>query len=412
MKRPLLLATLLWSSASFGFGEDLCYASTGGAPLNCQPLPAGCLPGDASNNCKAAALSAAATAKGQSNGGRSLIHADVTHLLAQAVGFSSKSAYWIAAYDQATDLSTFTPRTLEGGVVAEGAALTTKSISGVNRGNFDEGGVFFHFVTPRNGGASHPDATVDGLHPEPTDVDEVLLANLRAWVLQGQGAGRGCTGGFTTPIAGGGHALGAECYSFSADAGVISGSLAAVGPVAVPINTMTGPQVMDVDAGVLSTGFDDYVGTYAAEARAGIYLHTLADRISHHVCTDASSSHGPSGPRRTFTVDMSNAECVQTMHVMRHVWETGVDFSVLPARERTTEAMLGEVFDALLEIATARGVASGPNSQTLALKNALVAELSTALEVYDARARAIAVRNVGCARGQAVFPGMPACGVP
>ncbi|MCP3168150.1 hypothetical protein [Myxococcus qinghaiensis] len=412
MKSPLLLASLLFSSTSFGFGEDLCYATSGGAPLNCQPLPSGCAPGDASMACKAAAVNAAATAKGQSNGARSLVHADATFLLAQAVGFDAVSAYWIAAYDQATDLSTFTPRTLNGGAVSDGVARTTKSISGVNRGNFNQGGVLFHFVTPRNGGAMSPDATVDGLHPDTTDVDEVLLANLRAWVLQGQGAGRGCTGGLTTPMANGGYALGTGCYAFSGAPGVISGSVAAVGPVAVPISSTTGPQVMDVETGVLSTGFDEYIGTYAFEARAGIFLHALADRISHHVCTDASSSYGPLGPQRTFTIDMSNAECVQTMHVLRHVWETGVDFSALPAREQTTPATLGEVFDALLEFATARGVASGPNSQTLALRTALVSELSAALETYDARARAIAVRDVGCTRSYAVFPGMPACGTP
>ncbi|NPC71085.1 hypothetical protein HPP05_15140 [Corallococcus exiguus] len=408
--RPLLLASLLLSTPVFAFGEDLCYAANGSAPLNCQPLPAGCAPGDASSACKAAALVAAGNAQNQSNGGRSLVHVDATYILAQAVGFSSTQAYWIAAYDEATDLGSFTPRTLNGAPASNAAALTTKSITGVTRGDFDHGGVLFHFVAPRNGGAADPAPAVDGLHPDATDVNEVLLANLRAWALQGQGAGRGCAGGLTVPASGMGYALGPTCYQFNGQPGAITGSLAAVGPVAVPFNTSTGPQVIDVDAGVLSTGFDAYLGANAADARAGIYLHVLADRISHHVCTDASTSTGPTGPQRTFTVDMSNSECVQTLHVLRHVWETGVDFSALPARERTTEAVLGEAFDALLELATARGLASGPTSATATLRAQLVTELSSALETFNARDRALAVRDVGCTRGFAVLPGMPACG--
>ena len=237
----------------------------------------------------------------------------------------------------------------------------------------------------------------------------MLLANLRSWVLQGSAAGRGCTSGLTVPASPANYALRLACYQWAGQAGTITGSLAAVGPVAVPFNAPTGPQVIDTDAGVLATGFGAYIGTYAAEARAGIYLHALADRISHHVCTDASSHYGPEGVQRTFTIDMSNGECVQTMHVLRHVWETGVDFSALPPAERTTEAALGEVFDALLEIATACGLASGPTHPTQMLKGQLVAELSAALQVFDAQARALAIRDVGCRRGYAVFPGMAAC---
>ncbi|WP_164010170.1 hypothetical protein [Pyxidicoccus trucidator] len=407
--RLLMLATLLLSTSSFGFGEDLCYATDGGTPLNCQPLPAGCAPGNASAQCKTAALAAAGNAQAQSSGGRSLVHADTTHLLAQAVGFPADKAYWIAAYDQATDLSVFEPRTLSGAPLSDGVQRTTRSINGVNRGNFATGGVLFHFVAPRNGGSTAPDPTVDGLHPDAEDVDEVLLTNLRAWALGGSAPGRACAAGLTVPTSGGGYALGPACYQFGGQPGTISGSLAAVGPTAVPFNLQTGPQVIDDEAGVLATDFDTYIGANAPEARAGIYLHTLADRISHHVCTDASSSYGPTGLQRTFTIDMSNAECVQTMHVLRHVWETGVNFSALPPAERTTEAALGAVFDALLEIATYRGLASGPSSQTEALKAQLVSELSTALQVFDARQRALAIRDVGCQRGFSAFPGMAVC---
>ncbi|MFP2959349.1 hypothetical protein ACLEPN_16300 [Myxococcus sp. 1LA] len=410
MTRHLLVASLLFSAQAFAFGEDLCYAANGGAPLNCQPLPAGCAPGDASPQCKNAALVAAGTVRNQSDGARSLMHADTTHLLAQAVGFPSDKAYWTAAYDQATDLSVFTPRTLSGAPAPDSAALTTKPISGVNRGDFTHGGVLFHFVAPRNGGSTQPSSTVDGLHPDVEDVDEVLLANLRAWVLQGTAPGRGCSAGLTVYSDVGGYALGSNCFAAGGgQPGTINGSLAAVGPMAIPFNLTTGPQVMEVDSGVLAPDFDAYIGAHAAEARAGIYLHALADRISHHVCTDASPNYGPTGLQRTFTIDMSNGECVQTMHVLRHVWETGVDFSALPAAERTTEATLGEVFDALLEIATARGWAAGPTQQTQSLKSALVAELTTAFQVFDATERAMAIRDVGCRRGYAVFPGMPAC---
>jgi hypothetical protein len=43
---------------------------------------------------------------------------------------------------------------------------------------------------------------------------------------------------------------------------------------------------------VTSTQFDWYLdgtASHVADARLGVYVHTLPDRVSHHVCTDASS---------------------------------------------------------------------------------------------------------------------------
>lgn len=93
------------------FAEDVCYARRGGPLASCTPLPPVCQPaGTETAACKTAMVEVVARSRIRFDGGRSTIHSDVTYLLAQAVGLSSTDAYWIAAYEEATDLGSFDPR--------------------------------------------------------------------------------------------------------------------------------------------------------------------------------------------------------------------------------------------------------------------------------------------------------------
>lgn len=407
-------ACALRPAVALAFAEDVCYpaqsSGAAGAPVTCNPLPAACAPaGVDSAACRAAALVTFAASTATRVDGRSAVHTDATHLLAQAVGFSASDAYWIAAYDEAVDLGVFQPRDFSGQPVGE----ATSNIDGFVRTNAGVGGTFFHFNAPRVGGT-------DGLHPTSQDPHvEPVLAHVRRWAVQGTGNARvECTGSFTTQSAGGDWATGSQCYVLpSGAAGTVGATIAAIGSVAAPLPTIsTGLQVVTTaqppQPAIDSQGFDNVVGGSAdrvRDARLGIYLHVLADRVSHHVCVDQSRLTGPNtGATPTFYFDLTNGECTQDVHALRHIWETGVRFSQLSTQDRTTEAALSNVYDELVTFAQARGVLR-PGAATAPYKSAVMAAVVAALQVPDAVARMTAVANAACARGYAPFPGTVTC---
>src|SRR5215831_3958080 len=206
------------------FFEDLCYAPGGGPLASCSPLPEVCRPaGTDTAACKAAIIAVTARRRNASDGGRSSVHTDVTYLLAQAVGFSATDAHWIAAYDESTDLGSFTPRANQSMPIGDGA-LTTASISGFVRTDRNSGGSLLHVIAPYNHGLDRPVPGIDGLHPDPTNAaTELTLANFRAWALAGSSASKpACTAGITIRSAAGDYATGAACYATGTS---ISGSV-------------------------------------------------------------------------------------------------------------------------------------------------------------------------------------------
>lgn len=410
------LSLVLLPTDALAFAEDVC-APKGGGPLQeCSPLPTACEPvGTSSSACLAAATTAFVAVKGNFGAMRSVLHADVTHLLAQAVGFSADDAYWIAAYDEVADYGAFEPFDMQGAAVG-GGALKTAKLDGFVRTDVATGGMLFHFIAPRNAGSTTP-PTVDGLHPNPRDAStESFLAHVRAWALAGGGSSTpSCTAGLTMPSAAGDYATGGSCFAQGGAPAPVRGGISALGPTAIPFSITTGPQVIAPGSGgaadVLSPAFDATVGGGAAriaDARLGLYLHVLADRVSHHVCTDASAISGPSGPESAFRVDMTNSDCVQGLHALRHMWETGVDFTKVAAKDRTSEAGIGDVFDELAAFAKARGVANA--TATDATKRAaLLASIAAALAKPGADVRVGAIASIACNGALAPFPGAPAC---
>jgi len=173
--------------------------------------------------------------------------------------------------------------------------------------------------------------------------------------------------------------------------------------------------VQDTSAPIYAPGFDALVATdgshdssaaHAADARLGVYLHMLADRISHHVCEDVSVISGPSSSG--FYVDLTSGECAQPIHLLRHAWETGVDFAQLAPQDRTTLAMLSSVYQELVAFARARGVLR-PGADSTATQAAYTVQLAAALQKFAAPDRIAAIDAVGCAHGLSPFPGQPAC---
>lgn len=397
------------------FSEDLCWPADGSGVVECTPLPPECEPaGSTSAACLAQASALYVNLRNFPHV-RSSVHVDANYLMAQVVGFSADDAYWIAAYDEAVDLGRFEPVDLSGALVG-GGALATATLDGLVRTNLADGGVYFHFISPRSAGIGPPPA-VDGLHPDLSDpATEGFLVHLRTWALVGSGPARpACTDGLTVN-AGGNYATGFQCYLREDNQpAAIDGLISVFGPTAVSFTGTTGSQLIvtaDQPTGpAYAESFDAVVGggpRRAANARLGIYLHALADRISHHVCTDRTALVGPAGLPRSYSVDMSNPDCTQGTHALRHVWEVGVDQDLLAAEHRTLEAALTQSYDELVVFAGSRGLLN-PAAADPAARDALVAQLRAALELADGGARLDALSRLGCARGLQGFPGADAC---
>ncbi|MFE3292821.1 hypothetical protein [Rhodococcus sp. NPDC059234] len=385
------------------FAEDVCYTEDGGPAYNCGPLPPPCPLDDADAPiCGLQAFATYGFTLRRPLGGRSLVHTDSTYIIARSVGFSERDAYWIAAYDEATDLGTFAPRDTRGRPVPDASALTTKDISGLVRTHFSTGGFLFHFLPTMPGPAS------GAMRPDVDDTrHEVMLTHVRRWAMAGPGSGAPlCTGGFTNPSANGDYATGATCYGDTHPA-QIDGQYSVVSPVAVPFTNETGQQV--ISGTVRSQDFDSWIGDNSWNARMGIYLHSLGDRISHYLCTDAGTITAPTPDQPTFRIDLNKPPCDQGPHAIRHEYETGVDFAALAPEDRTTEAMLSMEYDELVAFARARGTLDA-RATAPAAKTALVSDgLIPALQVREPIDRLTAVTAAGCRAGVRPFPGNPAC---
>ncbi|MCQ4119627.1 hypothetical protein [Rhodococcus tibetensis] len=389
-----------------GFAEDICYSPDGAPPHNCAPLPPSCSLDDPNGPiCGLEAFARYGYTLRQPLGGRSLVHADSTYIIARAVGFSVRDAYWIAAYDEATDLGTFAPRDINGQLVADADTWTTKDIGGLVRTHFATGGFLFHFLPTMRGPL---DPEPDGLRPDIDDPrHEVMLTHVRRWAMAGPGSSAPlCTAGFTNPSADGDYATGTGCYG-DAQPAQINGVYSIETPVAIPFTNATGQQVISGE--VRSAQFDSWIGSESSNARIGIYLHALGDRISHHVCTDAGTITPPSPDRPEFRIDLNKPTCDQGPHAVRHEYETGVDFAGLAPEDQTTAAALSMVYDELVEFARIRGTLAARATEP-ANKNALLLDgLLPALQVREPTLRVEAVTEVGCRFGVPAFPGNPAC---
>lgn len=412
----LAVGLFAWSPSASAFMEDICYPEQGAGPQNCLTLPNVCLPvGTATAGCRAAmAVQFLLEGSGQQEGARSTVHADATFLLAQAAGFSPDDAWWIAAYDEVCDYGKFEAHDMHGEPLD--AATQTATLEGFVRTNTGTGGTFFHYVSTYNGGSGSPSPGLNGLVPDVTDEStEFFLAHLRRWAAAGTGTSRVlCTGGLTTQSNAGSYGTGADCYPFDAGgaAGNILWSTAIfAGGKAITTNSASGLQVIhqpDSGPAVLSPEFDSIVEAGAGSerimnARLGIYLHSLADRISHNVCTDTAAMAGPSvdGWMESWTA----GPCDQGYHVLLHAWETGVDFSLVPEANRTTISALSAVYGELLSFANLRGVAAPSTTRA----DALLSDLATAIGTPDATARINALAAAACLHGLEPFPGTPAC---
>lgn len=447
----LLLASVLFCSADIAaaFQEDVCPDGAGGW-RDCIVNP--CAPGSEATFCgvsaAVSALSSTFLTPLTGKGARSTIHTDATYLLAQAAGFSARDAYVVAIYDAATDMGQYVHRDQHGGLAVDpqdciGGAprtdcwLLSQTIGGVVRNNFRDGGLFFHFMA-----SAHVESAGEGLAPAVSDAQrEPFLHSLKRWAYDG---GPLCVAGLADAARSGCFASAARATSSLAGRMPYEsegGALASVDWV----STIAEQKIATDPVSGVNTPASALANYVAAEdlplARLGIYLHALADRISHYRCIDASDVDGPRAadagavvlnplmdllyqtalhlatlpsylqslqptplvhdPDFLFVYDTQ--ECDQSNHFLRHSWETGHDHGTLAPGQQTTAHGLRAVFDELIRYAAAHRL---PRAQALdeVQREAVIDAILEATDTAGAQARIDALTALAERRGWLPLP--------
>jgi hypothetical protein len=306
--------------------------------------------------------------------GRSMVHADATYFLAEALGYRSDVAYWIAAYNEVTDLTRYAPIDQCGGQATSqnsGAHYITATFNGFARTNTKTDGPLYHFVlafSPNGNGTDvHGAGGVQAVYPlhyptpgYPDAIDDIYqgtLYNLRQWAMAlGRSPGLLCAAGFTEPR-GLSHFSGSSCLAGVPMRGTVP--LLDMYGFGTAIEAHSGPKILDDSHSVTTY---DKLDAWLADrnrtsgtlwkdpasppvsvqiARIGIYLHTLQDTASHATyCGDDAPSPpgggdvgtymalGPEGVRLMF-----GASCAARSHIAGHLQETGTE--PLPLRDYT-----------------------------------------------------------------------------
>ena len=381
--KRILACTLILSLAAatplHAFLEDLCLPRQQGGTLQwcIQPCP---LNNDPNTTCPAQTADFATIQQG-----RSMIHADSTYFIAQALGFRADVSYWIAAYDEVTDYSQYVPIdqcgvqaansvTLANGMtqqtaVNSGQNYITAFFNGFQRTNPNTDGPLDHYVvsySPNGQGTDvHGPAGVLGLYPlyyprpgYPVHIDDTYqktLANLRQWAMMKTAApGLLCTAGLTN---------GESCLTGAMILGRVP-LLPAVPATSFNINVPAGKKVLQYTS---TTDIDYYedlqaylsdtaktTGTLWKEpkptpvppqiAKIGLYLHVLQDTSSHSTYCGDDSPTPPGGcDPGTYMYKGANGEirlafgngCANSPHLAGHAQETGTGDDPLPLRDYT-----------------------------------------------------------------------------
>lgn len=361
MIRILILLIFFLPKIAMAFADDLCFDMNTGKMFNCVELEKTCQPGQINKYCKTALAKDAIDSASTSKYPRSMLHMDSTFYLAQAVGIHYDAAHRIAAYNQAIDLGEYVPVNLRGTPIVDPAlCLTskppveckyfTKPLNGLVRTSLATGGSFFHY-----GALNNPkNAPINGLNPLKNDpLVETMITNLRSWMLLDNFL---CTAGLN------GFQVGTCYLKSNGRPGEIFGvipTLESSTHLDVPFKIQIQEQVLHQDESLIvyASSLGSYVGnTEAPDAKAGIYLHTLQDRISHHKCMDVTYLSAPyMTPGENFVANYPRNECHQAIHLLWHGWEIGVDQNQVPVADRTLYAALDLTYDELLIYAERRG---------------------------------------------------------
>jgi len=355
------------ATAADAFLEDLCLPrrKSDGTLTRCLPP---CPPSTAPNNSCPAQVLGFATIKP----GRSMIHADSTYFIAQALGYRADVAYWIAAYNEVTDYGQYIPIDqcgVQASTTNSGANYISAAFNGFVRTNNTTDGPLDHYVvsfSPNGEGTDvHGPAGVEALYPlhyptpgYPLHIDDTYqktLANLRQWaMLPTRDPGLLCTVGLTDE-------RGTGCLSGINITGTVPLAQRQGSP-GVTIDVPAGKKVLNLDTDTGVTDYYEKLGLYLDNpnkttgtlfkgpgsvpvpvqvARIGLYLHVLQDTDSHSTYCGDDAPTPPGGcDAGTYMYLTSSAvkfsfgnSCATGPHIYSHVVETGTGDHPLPLRD-------------------------------------------------------------------------------
>lgn len=461
MERRIAAVTLLaLSSEAMGFAEDICPQVGGGwAQCSLQLCPQQ-MAESGNLVCETIAMATLIVVNREEMlagpGRRSTLHMDATYYMAQAVGMTPRQAFRIASYDQAIDLPQPEWRDESGSLLVSGDDCEVESppeicelrplpLTALDRNNFGGGGVNFHFMAPQSSYGAPPLA-VDGFKPDLSDpFGEPFLAHLRRWAF-GE-SDLLCVGGYTSRGPRGDYATGDRCYQDTREPAQYLGEIPFVSELgvlgSVAWTADLGEQLLRIDPPLPANAVEDYLGADVAPfAKLGVYLHALADRVSHQLCTTHSRQEGPrptdapdivtsplgypgfllltqatnptyllsqllTAPVVTnpdFHLQFDSVECDQPSHAARHNFERGHDQSTLLPEHRTLQPGLDLTYGELLSFARAHGVAR-QGADVTAYRDEVVDGLVAAISKPAPAERLVALNRFAEARGFAPLPG-------
>jgi hypothetical protein len=370
MRAPVLVSSclLLAPAVAGAFLEDICLPRPrrpGQEALSWCVRPE-CPPAFSVNRACPAQVADFATIQP----GRSMIHADATYFIAQALGFRADVAYWIAAYDEVTDYDQYVPIDqcgVEASPQNSGSSYITAEFNGFKRTNTNTDGPLDHYVvsfSPNGQGTDvHGAGGVSSLYPlhypqpgYPLHIDDTYqktLANMRAWaLLPTRDPGLLCTVGLTA-------SNGRECMSGMNITGTVP--LIMKSSKGVTIDVPAGKKVLNYDTDTGKSDYYELLGAYLDDkhkttgtlwkaavpipvpvqvARMGLFLHVLQDTSSHATyCGDDAPSPPGGSDRGTYMFKGSSSvqvlfgdSCATSPHLAGHVQETGTGQNALPLR--------------------------------------------------------------------------------
>ena len=416
------LALCLWglpAPQASAFGVDVCYnAPDSGLELirNCIGVEESCRTSNLSPSeqvaCRIAATADSLSGLTGANsiiGGRSLVHSDSTYLIAQLIGYSPWQAYQIMIYNEATDQSEYTPFDQDGWQMLGDAEIAdcrerwdhtmprhclaiTPLMNGIYKFNDEAGGMLLHLHARFSPDGEEPPALgfpADYLSPANARY-EPLVNNLRDWAFDRRTDA--CVAGILTTNAAG-KVVSTRCEVRDR---VIKSPQSffslGVTRLQIPFSSSLGILVVHEDdrGTVLASdrSFQKYIAPHEVGlAKLGVFLHSYADRFSHHLCTDTSSfQREPSGD---YDSVYDRVTCAQGSHFLWHAWEQGTDQddANLAVRNQTIRPALEAVYDQLLAAAHLRGVAVRSELD----RQMIVDDLVAVLGMYDPKDRLYAM---------------------
>jgi hypothetical protein len=358
---------LLAAAAAHAFLEDICLPRRPGQGALSWCIRPQCPPPFTPNRACPAQTLDFATIKP----GRSMIHADSTYFIAQALGFRADVAYWIAAYDEVTDYGQYLPIDqcgVQASAQNSGSSYITAAFNGFVRTNRNTDGPLDHYVvsfSPNGQGTDvHGAGGVQALYPlhypqpgYPVHIDDTYqktLANMRQWaMLPTRDPGLLCTVGLTS-------SNGTECLTGMDITGTVP--LIMKSGIGIKLDVPTGRKVLDYNANTGASVYYEQLGAYLDDeqkttgtlwldpvpppvpvqvARIGLFLHVLQDTSSHATYCGDDAPTPPGGcDRGTYmflgggAVQLSFGDsCASSPHLASHVQETGTGDDPLPLRD-------------------------------------------------------------------------------